>query len=140
MRGIVAKAQSTTPYDIDHFTKINETHGTVIGDKILRMAARTLANNIRFFDVAGRWEGEQFMVIIFNIDENKLDLVANKLRLLVSQSNIQLENKLLNATVSIGGSVARLRDNSDTLLQKAANFLKICKAAGRNRVCCKFEE
>lgn len=126
--------------DIDHFTKLNESHGTVVGDKILRMTARTLSNNIRFFDVVGRWDGEQFLVIIFNIDEHKLDLVANKLRLLVSQSNIQIENKLLAATVSIGGSVARLRDNSETLVQKAEKFLKICKEKGRNRVCCKFED
>jgi diguanylate cyclase (GGDEF)-like protein/PAS domain S-box-containing protein len=126
--------------DIDHFKRINETHGAVVGDKILRMTARTLSNNIRFFDVVGRWDGEQFLVIIFNIDENKLDLVANKLRLLVSQSNIQIEEKLLAATVSIGGTVARLRDNSDTLLQKAARFLKTCKDQGRNRVCCKFED
>jgi len=126
--------------DIDHFKKLNESQGRVVGDKILRMTARTLSNNIRFFDVVGRWDGEQFLVIIFNIDEHKLDLVANKLRLLVSQSNIQIEDKLLAATVSIGGSVARLRDNSDTFLQKAENFLKTCKEKGRNRVCCKFED
>lgn len=89
--------------DIDRFTKLNQTHGTVVGDKILRMTARTLSNNIRFFDVVGRWQGEQFLIIIFNIDEHKLDLVANKLRLLISQSNIQVENKLLSVTVSIGG-------------------------------------
>lgn len=126
--------------DIDHFKKVNETHGSAVGDNLLRMTARTLSNNIRFFDVVGRWEGGQFLVIIFNVDEHKLDLVANKLRLLVSQSNVQIENNLVAATVSIGGSVARLRDNSDTLLQKAENFLKICKKKGRNRVCCKFED
>jgi len=126
--------------DIDHFKTLNESYGTVVGDKILRMTARTLSNNIRFFDVVGRWNGEQFLIIIFNIDEHKLDLVANKLRLLVSQSNIQIEKKLLAATVSIGGSVARLRDNSDTLFQKAENFLKICKEKGRNKVYCKYED
>jgi diguanylate cyclase (GGDEF)-like protein len=126
--------------DIDHFQKLNESHGTVVGDKILRMTARTLSNNIRFFDVVGRWDGEQFLVIIFNIDDHKLDLVANKLRLLVSQSNIQIEEKLLAVTVSIGGSIARLRDNSDTLIQKAEKFLKNCKEKGRNRVCCQFED
>jgi len=126
--------------DIDHFKKLNESHGTVVGDKILRMTARTLSNNIRFFDVVGRWQGEQFLIIIFNIDEHKLDLVANKLRLLVSQSNIQIENKLLAVTVSIGGTVARLRDSSNTLIQKAEHFLKTCKEQGRNRVCCKYED
>jgi len=126
--------------DIDRFKKINESHGPIVGDKILRMTARTLSNNIRFFDVVGRWDGEQFLVIIFNIDEHKLDLVANKLRLLVSQSNTQVEEKLLAVTVSIGGTVARLRDNADTLLQKATRFLQICKEKGRNRVCCKFED
>ena len=120
--------------DIDRFNATNETHGTVVGDKILRMVARTLANNIRFYDIAGRWAGEQFLVIIFNIQETKLDLVANKLRLLISQSNIQVGTKLLSVTVSIGATVARMSDNIRTIMDRVDRLMRHSKKEGRNRV------
>ena len=126
--------------DIDHFNAINETHGTVIGDKILRMVARTLANNIRFYDIVGRWAGEQFLVLIFNIPETKLDLVANKLRLLISQSNIQVGTKLLSVTVSMGATVALLRDNTRTILDRLDRLMRHSKQGGRNRVSITLED
>lgn len=126
--------------DIDHFTAINETHGTVVGDKILRMVSRTLANNIRFYDIVGRWAGEQFLVIIFNIQEAKLDLVANKLRLLISQSNIQVGTKLLSVTVSIGATIARLRDNTRTIIDRVDGLMRHSKKTGRNKVSTTFED
>ncbi len=124
--------------DIDHFTSINETHGTVVGDKILRMVARTLANNIRFYDIVGRWAGEQYLVIIFNIEESKLDLVANKLRLLISQSNIQVGTKLLAVTVSTGATIAQLRDNTQTIIDRVNGLMRQSKKMGRNRVSITF--
>ncbi len=126
--------------DIDHFTATNETHGIVVGDKILRMVARTLANNIRFYDIVGRWAGEQFLVLIFNVQETKLDLVANKLRLLVSQSNIQVGTKLLSVTVSIGATIAALRDNPRTILDRVDRLMRHSKKEGRNRVSITFED
>jgi diguanylate cyclase (GGDEF)-like protein len=126
--------------DIDNFNATNETHGTVVGDKILRMVAHTLANNIRFHDIVGRWAGEQFLVIIFNIHETKLDLVANKLRLLISQSNIQVGTKLLSVTVSIGATVARLSDNTRTILDRVDRLMRQSKKGGRNRVSTNLED
>ncbi len=125
--------------DIDHFNAANEAHGTVVGDKILRMVARTLANNIRFYDIVGRWAGEQYLVIIYNIQETKLDLVANKLRLLVSQSNLQVGTKLLSVTVSIGATVAGLRDNTRTIMDRVDRLMRHSKKEGRNRVSTTFE-
>lgn len=126
--------------DIDHFTAVNETHGIVVGDKILRMVARTLANNIRFYDTIGRWAGEQFLVLIFNVQETKLDLVANKLRLLVSQSNIQVGTKLLSVTVSIGATAAGMRDNTRSILDRVDRLMLRSKKEGRNRVSIAFED
>ena len=126
--------------DIDHFNATNETHGTVVGDKILRMVARTLANNIRFYDIVGRWAGEQFLVLIYNIQETKLDLVANKLRLLISQSNIQVGTQLLSVTVSIGATIAMLRDNTRTILDRVDRLMRHSKQEGRNRVSITLED
>ncbi len=126
--------------DIDRFQATNEAHGTVVGDKILRMVARTLANNIRFYDIVGRWAGEQFIVLIFNIQETKLDLVANKLRLLISQSNIQVGTKLLSVTVSIGATIATLRDTPRTVLDRVNRLMRHSKQEGRNRVSITLED
>jgi len=126
--------------EIDNFSTFNEMHGKDIENQVLRMVSRTLEKNIRFFDVVGHWDAERFLIIIFNINESKLDLVANKLRLLVSQSSIQHESKLLGVTVSIGAAVAVLRDNSDSLLRKAQNLLKLSKRFGGNKVSIQFME
>lgn len=126
--------------DIDHFHVTNETHGSVVGDKILRMISRTLANNIRFYDIVGRWAGEQFLVLIFNIQETKLDLVANKLRLLISQSNIQVGTKLLSVTVSIGATIALFSDDTRTILDRVNRLMHHSKQEGRNRVSITLED
>jgi Response regulator containing a CheY-like receiver domain and a GGDEF domain len=71
------------------------------------MIARTLHKNIRYFDVVARWDNEEFLIGLLNIDENRLDIVANKLRLLVAESYINVETGLLNATISMGATLVQ---------------------------------
>ena len=120
--------------DVDGMQKINDSHGSVVGDKMLRMVSRTLTANIRFFEVVGRWGGEEFIVILLNLNDTKLDLVANKLRLLVEKSNIREHDKLLRATVSIGATLARSSDSIETLTARARKLADQSKRLGRNRV------
>lgn len=127
--------------DIDHLSTVNETHGTDVGDRILRMVAQTLSNNIRFFDIIGRWGGEEFLVIVLNVDEPKLDFVANKLRLLVEQSNIMVEEtQLARVTVSIGVTIAQRIDTVKILMKRAESLMNHSKWLGRNRVSLNFEK
>ncbi|MCK7483476.1 MAG: GGDEF domain-containing protein [Candidatus Moduliflexus flocculans] len=90
--------------DIDNYGKILEKHGRFNAGKIVRTVARTLHKNIRFFDIVGRWGTEEFLIVLLNIDEGRLDIVANKLRLLVAESYITTETGMLNATVSMGAT------------------------------------
>lgn len=126
--------------DIDGLKRINANYGSVVGDKILRMTARTLSNNIRFFEVIGRWDGQQFLAVLANIDATKLDLVANKLRLLVEQSNIREHDKLIGITISGGATIARSNDTINSLISRAKKLAEQSKRLGKNRISLRIEE
>lgn len=120
--------------DIDNFKGVNDEYGTLVGDKILMMVAQTISNNIRFFDIVGRWGGEEFIVSVLNVDEAKLNLVANKLRLLIGQSTIIIRDRLHGVTVSIGATKARSRDTVESLTQRANKLMLQSKRLGKNLV------
>lgn len=120
--------------DIDHFKGINDTYGHRAGDRVLKMVANTLANNIRVFDVAGRWGGEEFIVIIVNVREDKLFSIAEKLRMLVEGSRISIGSDTISVTVSLGATPAKPSDSIDTLVGRADQFMYRSKNFGRNRV------
>jgi len=124
--------------DIDRFKQLNETYSIQIGDKVLKMVAQTLFNNIRFFDIVGRWGGKEFLVIVLNVDESKLDLVANKLRLLVSQSSIRTDSKIIGVTVSIGATLANSSDTKESLIMRVDRLTYQSKKLGMNRVSAKI--
>ena len=124
--------------DIDNFKKFNEVHGRHTGDKIIKSVGQTLYSNIRFFDIVGRWKEDKFVIIILNITETKLDVVANKLRLLVSQSHIREGMHLIGVTVSIGATLARPLDKPETIIYRAERLSKHSKWLGKNRVSIKI--
>jgi diguanylate cyclase (GGDEF)-like protein len=124
--------------DIDNYGKILEKHGRFNASKIVRTVARTLHKNIRFFDVVGRWSTEEFLVILLNIDEGRLDIVANKLRLLIAESYITTETGMLNATVSMGASLVLRYDTVESLVKRGEQLMMHSKWLGRNRVSMSF--
>ena len=120
--------------DIDHFKKVNDTHGHDIGDKVLIMVSNTFIKNIRASDIIGRWGGEEFLAIIPNINEEQLYFTANKLRVLVEQSGFPIDSGIVQVTISIGATLAQPKDTAETLLERADKLLYYSKAMGRNRV------
>ena len=121
--------------DIDHFKQINDTHGHVAGDAVLRSIASTLKKNVRGSDFIGRYGGEEFLIVL---PETALDpgiILAEKVRQQVARTTIRTEGKIINGiTISMGGalyekdpSLAHFIDRSDALLYKA-------KKSGRNQV------
>jgi len=124
--------------DIDNYGKILEKHGRFNASKIVRTVARTLHKNIRFFDIVGRWSTEEFLIILLNIDEGRLDIVANKLRLLVAESYITTETGMLNATVSMGASLVLRYDTVESLVKRAEQLMMHSKWLGKNRVSMSF--
>jgi diguanylate cyclase (GGDEF)-like protein len=124
--------------DIDNYGKILEKQGRFNASKIVRTVARTLHKNIRFFDIVGRWGTEEFLVVLLNVDEGHLDIVANKLRLLVAESYITTETGMLNTTVSMGASLVLRYDTVESLVKRGEQLMMHSKWLGKNRVSMSF--
>jgi diguanylate cyclase (GGDEF)-like protein/PAS domain S-box-containing protein len=124
--------------DIDNYGKILEKYGRFNSSKIVRTVARTLHKNIRFFDIVGRWSTDEFLVILLNIDDSRMDIVANKLRLLIAESYITTETGMLNATVSMGASLVLRYDTVESLVKRGEQLMMHSKWLGKNRVSMSF--
>lgn len=120
--------------DIDHFKRINDTYGHNVGDDALKVVARVLEKNLRSFDLAARWGGEEFVVVCKNVDEKLLRETANRLRALVEQSTCRVGSDEIRVTVSVGGALPGRDDTVAGLVKRADALMYQSKKAGRNRV------
>ena len=123
--------------DIDHFKKVNDTHGHLAGDVVLQSVARTLSACVRPMDTLARYGGEEFAVVLPACQAAFGRVVAERIRRAVANSIIKISPSVeLSVTVSIGGAFAMQWIRSTTLLwtDRADSQLYQAKAAGRNRV------
>jgi two-component system cell cycle response regulator len=123
--------------DIDFFKSINDTYGHAVGDEILRAFASRLKANVRGIDLACRYGGEEFVVIMPETDVAFAYAVAERLRQNVADVPfpISVTEKALTVTVSIGiASIERPDDTADIILKRADAALYRAKRDGRNRV------
>jgi diguanylate cyclase (GGDEF)-like protein len=120
--------------DIDHFKQVNDTYGHEVGDKTLKMVARTLSYSSRVFDVVGRWGGEEFLAIVSHIEPAQLWNVAERLRVMIGQSILEVQEGLVQVTASIGATMAEPSEELDRVLRRADRRLYEAKRAGRDRV------
>lgn len=119
--------------DIDHFKGFNDSHGHELGDKVLQMVAGTLSANVRTTDVVGRWGGEEFVVLLRDVDTlPTLLLLAEKLRTLVACSRLDWQKAHLNVTISVGATLLKPNDTMETIISRADHLMYISKNAGRN--------
>ncbi|MFG0251896.1 MAG: GGDEF domain-containing protein, partial [Phycisphaerales bacterium JB038] len=118
--------------DIDHFKRFNDTFGHEVGDRVLQMVAKTLTHACRSYDLAGRWGGEEFVVLAGRGEEAAVTALAERLRSLVAQSNLDCDEMQLGVTVSLGATVARPDDDAESLFERADRLLYQSKEAGRN--------
>lgn len=120
--------------DIDHFKSINDTYGHLTGDKVLRAVANTLRHNLRESDTCGRWGGDEFLVLIFNIDNETLKGIAEILRSLVEQTIVANDKGQPKVTISIGATLVRNGDTLESLIARADKTMYESKTNGRNYV------
>ena len=119
--------------DADNFKQVNDIHGHPVGDRILKMISTTIANSLRSFDVIGRWGGEEFVVLLVNIQPDVLVSLANRLRRLVERSQLTLDSgDKISVTVSIGTTLATAEDTAASLLERADKLMFESKRNGRN--------
>ncbi|WP_051341351.1 GGDEF domain-containing protein [Azospirillum halopraeferens] len=121
--------------DIDHFKRINDTHGHAVGDDALRAFTATCRTGLRAGDVFGRLGGEEFAVFLPDTDAAAACAVAERLRAGTAATVVPAGAAELRFTVSIGvAACAHAEGTVDTLLSRADRALYGAKAAGRNRV------
>jgi len=120
--------------DVDHFKSINDEYGHDVGDKVLKLVSLTLQNSLRPFDFLGRWGGEEFVALVVNVNEKQLVHIAERARRLLEQSQIQVADKRIQVTVSIGATMAERADNMGDLVKRADQLMYRAKSGGRNRV------
>jgi diguanylate cyclase (GGDEF)-like protein/PAS domain S-box-containing protein len=121
--------------DIDHFKKVNDTHGHEIGDKVLCMVANTFRHALRATDTIGRWGGEEFVALLHDIfDDKMLFKTAEKVRTLIEASCLDLDSQNLRVTVSIGATRPYSNDTPESIIRRADELMYRSKQAGRNRV------
>jgi diguanylate cyclase (GGDEF)-like protein len=120
--------------DVDNLKEINDRNDHIVGDRVIRMVARTLVNGIRSFDIVGRWGGDEFVVLIVNVDEEQLHTISEKLRRLIENSGFTEGGETIRVTVSVGGVLAAAGENPEGVIRRADRLMLASKTAGRNRV------
>jgi diguanylate cyclase (GGDEF)-like protein/PAS domain S-box-containing protein len=119
--------------DIDNFKSINDKYGHEVGDQVIKMTSRTLNASSRYFDLVGRWGGEEFVAIIANAEAKELFEVGERMRSLVEHSMLSAPEYLF-VTVSIGGAQAVPEDTIENLVRRADEKLYQAKHSGKNCV------
>jgi diguanylate cyclase len=119
--------------DIDRFKNVNDQHGHLAGDAVLRATARLIRENLREVDFAARYGGEEFAAILPDTDHHGALMAGDRVRKAIAAAQMPWEDKQLSITVSVGIAGLSLRDDAAALLRRADEALYISKNAGRNR-------
>lgn len=123
-------------FDVDHFKRVNDQHGHLAGDYVLKQLASTLRTRIRREDVFARYGGEEFGMLLPEVDLVGAVKLAEKARRLVEKQRFEFDNTLIPISISLGVAVLESGHRDLVDLKRAADAkLYEAKAAGRNRVC-----
>jgi two-component system chemotaxis response regulator CheY len=124
--------------DIDHFKKINDTHGHQAGDIVLEQFSKTLSKFMRPYDFIGRYGGEEFMICLSGVDETEAGSAAERMRKHTEEIEIMLPDgsHTIRITASFGKSSYKPEsgESIDSVIKRADNALYQAKNEGRNLV------
>lgn len=127
--------------DVDFFKSANDTYGHAVGDLVLKTIARVIKMQLRDYDIAGRYGGEEFSIILPYTKLSEAQMVAERLRKAVEKTKIDISKvnsdvteKNIGVTISLGVAEYSTDDDENKLLQKADKALYKAKENGRNRV------
>ena len=121
--------------DLDDFKRVNDTYGHAVGDEVLKEFARALRSTVRESDVAGRWGGEEFVLVLTGTDTEGGARLAERARVAIESVTIQAPNgDAVSVTASFGVAASSGAGGVDELLAAADSALYQAKHAGKNRV------
>ncbi len=125
--------------DLDHFKKINDTHGHLVGDRVLHDVATRMVTGARSSDIVGRYGGEEFLIIFEGASLDVARDLAERIRIRVLADPFVEDSKQLFVTVSLGVAEAHADENAESLIRRADMAMYEAKTAGRNRVCTELD-
>lgn len=121
-------------FDIDHFKKVNDTYGHPAGDKVIQAVAEVVREQMRDTDYAGRYGGEEFVILLPDIDNAGAQVFAERLRLRIEALVVSHEEQQIRFTVSLGVADLSLpMDEYKQLIERADQALYASKKGGRNQ-------
>lgn len=127
--------------DIDYFKNVNDTYGHAVGDLVLKSIAKIIRGQLREYDIAGRYGGEEFSILLPFTKIHEAQMVAERLRkaieskvIDISKINSDLDVKNISVTMSLGIYEIKESDSDEDLIKKADKALYQAKNTGRNKV------
>ena len=120
--------------DIDHFKQINDNHGHLAGDFVLKSVATECNKHIRTTDIFARYGGEEFICLLYEVGSEKAHETAERIRKFVEGTPLEFDGKSIHVTASFGLAFARSDQTLENVIDLADQCLYKSKADGRNRV------
>lgn len=134
-RGVIKSTIGFIMVDLDHFKRINDEYGHLVGDEVLRAVSEKLRSATRSYDVIGRYGGEEFLIALPNSDLEDVKLAAERMRGEIERSPIIVGARSIGVTVSLGASCSAPDDADEfATIARADKALYKAKNEGRNRV------
>jgi len=137
-RGYVAAIMA----DLDLFKKINDTHGHMAGDAVLRMTSQRILKQVRAYDSVGRYGGEEFLIVMPGCKREDAAANAERIRSCISMNSMNISEGVIPVTISIGAAtnIGGKTCNAESLIRAADAALYRAKEKGRNRVEVAFDD
>ncbi len=122
--------------DLDHFKRVNDEHGHLVGDRVLRAAAQRMVEAVRPYDAVGRYGGEEFLIVIVANDLAAITNIAERIRHNIESAPMGIAPNAFAITASVGVAYSAPEVPADpaALVQAADAAMYSAKRAGRNRV------
>lgn len=122
-------------FDIDHFKKVNDTHGHYVGDRVLSEISRLVEQNIKHKDYVGRFGGEEFIIVLDEVSYSAaLSMADGLLRLIGDTVLVEDGDMRVTVTVSMGLTTVRQHESFEAVYTRADKLLYAAKQNGRNRI------
>jgi diguanylate cyclase (GGDEF)-like protein len=120
-------------FDIDHFKQINDGHGHLAGDSLIREIAQSARAVVRASDIVTRWGGDEYLILLSDCDLAKAAMLAEQLRVRVEQQSFTVGELRLQTTISVGVAQHREGESDAAFFKRADKALYASKSGGRNR-------
>jgi len=120
--------------DLDFFKNVNDEHGHLTGDFVLKDAAGRIRKSLRDIDIVGRYGGEEFIILLKNKSLNQAQMIAERIRSHVGSTPINADGQAVHITLSQGLACGHADDSAEDLIERADKALYEAKRSGRNCV------